>query len=494
MARVVDRIPLRVKLVLAVFALTACALGLMSFAAVTALRNHLVSRVDAQLNDMGGQAEAQIRAGRGEVSFAVPGDNAEGVRMPDLYFLESLESTGETIDSVPAEPPADAPDLTGVDLSRSGPVTVDARNGAGRWRVLVVPAPQGRHIVIAERMTEVDGTVGRLAGLITFVGVTVLVAVSVVGVWLVRASLRPLEEIELAATQIATGDLSRRAPAGDPRTEVGRLGEAFNVMISRIEDAFAGQAASEAAARSAESRMRQFVADASHELRTPLTVIRGYAELHGQGAVQDPAALSRLVHRIADESQRMSLLVDDLLLLARLDQRRPLSTGPVDLLALAVDAVQDTRLQAPARTVTLNLTGPGPFVVTGDEARLRQVLTNLLTNAVTHTPPDSTVALRLTCNTNAAVIEVTDTGQGLTAGQAARVFERFYRADTPRTHTGHGPTSTGLGLSIAAAIVTAHKGRIEATATPGAGATFRVELPLHATLHPPTAKAGTAIE
>jgi two-component system OmpR family sensor kinase len=144
--------------------------------------------------------------------------------------------------------------------------------------------------------------------------------------------------------------------------------------------------------------------------------------------------------------------------------------------------------------VTLNLTGPGPFVVTGDEARLRQVLTNLLTNAVTHTPPDSTVALRLTCNTNAAVIEVTDTGQGLTAGQAARVFERFYRADTPRTHTGHGPTSTGLGLSIAAAIVTAHKGRIEATATPGAGATFRVELPLHATLHPPTAKAGTAIE
>jgi two-component system OmpR family sensor kinase len=481
MARVVDRMPLRVKLVLAVLTLTACALGLMSFAAVTALRNHLVSRLDAQLNDMGGQAEAQIKAGRGQVSFAVPGDNAEGVRMPDPYFLESLESTGEVIDSAPKTPPADAPDLTGVDLSRSVPVTVDAGNGAGRWRVLVVPAPQGRHIVIAERMTEVDGTVGRVAGLITLVGATVLLAVGLVGVWLVRASLRPLKEIELAATQIAAGDLSRRAPAGDPRTEVGRLGEAFNVMISRIEDAFAGQAASEAAARSAESRMRQFIADASHELRTPLTVIRGFAELHGQGAVQDPAALSRLVHRIADESQRMSLLVDDLLLLARLDQSRPLSTDPVDLLALAVDAVEDTRIQAPARTVTLDLAAPGPFVVAGDEPRLRQVLANLLINAVTHTPPDATVTVRLTGDADTAVLEVIDTGQGLTARQAARVFERFYRADTPRTHTGRGPTNTGLGLSITAAIVAAHNGRIEATATPGAGATFRVELPLFST-------------
>ncbi|GAA3454721.1 hypothetical protein GCM10018962_65540 [Dactylosporangium matsuzakiense] len=250
----------------------------------------------------------------------------------------------------------------------------------------------------------------------------------VAGVWLVRASLRPLEEIELAATQIATGDLSRRAPAGDPRTEVGRLGAAFNVMISRIEDAFAARAASEAVARAAESRMRRFVADASHELRTPLTVIRGYAELHGQGAVPDPAAASRLVRRIADESQRMSLLVDDLLLLARLDEHRPLAAGPVDLLALAIDAVEDARRRAPAHTVGLELAGPGPFLVRGDEPRLRQVLANLTTNAVTHTPPGCAVTVRLSGDPQTAVIEVVDTGPGLAAGPAVRVFERFYRS------------------------------------------------------------------
>ncbi|UAC01103.1 HAMP domain-containing histidine kinase [Dactylosporangium vinaceum] len=176
----------------------------------------------------------------------------------------------------------------------------------------------------------------------------------------------------------------------------------------------------------------------------------------------------------------MSLLVDDLLLLARLDERRPLAAGPVDLLALAIDAVEDARRRAPAHTVGLELAGPGPFVVRGDEPCLRQVLANLTTNAVTHTPPGCAVTVRLSGDPQTAVIEVVDTGPGLAAGPAARVFERFYRADAPRTHTGRGPTSTGLGLAIAEAVVTAHHGRIEAIDTPGGGATFRVELPGHA--------------
>jgi two-component system OmpR family sensor kinase len=215
-------------------------------------------------------------------------------------------------------------------------------------------------------------------------------------------------------------------------------------------------------------------------LRTPLTVIRGYAELHRQGAVQEPAAVTRLVHRIEDESRRMGLLVDDLLLLARLDQRRPLAADLVDLTVLAADAVEDARLQAPTRPVTLDITTPDPIVVTGDEPRLRQVLANLVSNALTHTPPDASVTVRVSRTATHAVLEVIDTGDGLSAEESTRVFERFYRADKPRTHTGQGPTNTGLGLPIAAAITTAHTGTIEADSTPGAGATFRVTLPLTA--------------
>jgi two-component system OmpR family sensor kinase len=496
MRRLIDRTPLRVKLVVAVLALTACALGLMGVATVTALRNHLIGRLDDQLGSIGDDARNQIASGQGVLSLQIPQASDGNMHVPDPYFLETLLPDNTVRSSHPNPPPADAPDLTAADLSRTDPFTVDARSGTGRWRVLVVTAPNGSHLVIACRMTEVDNTLSRLLWLVTLIGAAILVAVALVGVWLVRASLRPLTEIELATTEIAAGDLSRRVPSRDPRTEVGRLGEAFNVMIARIEDAFAGQAASETAARSAESRavqseerMRQFIADASHELRTPLTVIRGFAELHRQGAVRDPEAVARLVGRIEDESLRMGLLVDDLLLLARLDQRRPLATEPVDLARLAADAVGNARALAPDRPVTLDLTTIDDLPVYGDERRLRQVVMNLLTNALTHTPPDADITVRLARDGDQAVLDVIDTGPGLTAEQTAHVFERFYRGDEARTRSGRGPTSTGLGLSIAAAIVTAHAGTIEVDSTPGHGATFRVTLPLspdlaHATTGP----------
>jgi two-component system OmpR family sensor kinase len=224
--------------------------------------------------------------------------------------------------------------------------------------------------------------------------------------------------------------------------------------------------------------MRQFVADASHELRTPLTTIRGFAELYRQGAVKTPEDTASLVRRIEDEAQRMGLLVEDLLLLARLDQERPLTLGEVDLRVLAADALHAARVSAPERDLRLTVEpGTGPLVVEGDDPRLRQVLGNLLGNAVNHTPPSAVVTLTLSSDGDTATLEVRDTGPGLPPEQAERVFQRFYRADPSRTRAD-GSTSTGLGLAIVAALVAAHAGTVEVDSAPGRGATFRVRLPL----------------
>jgi two-component system, OmpR family, sensor kinase len=317
--------------------------------------------------------------------------------------------------------------------------------------------------------------------------------------------------IERTAAAIAAGDLTQRVPdpepgALEPQSELGRLSRALNAMLAQIEAAFTARAASESAARFAEAtareaaeaalaseararrseeRMRQFVADASHELRTPLATVRGFAELYRQGAAAAPEEAAQLVRRIEDEAARMGLLVEDLLLLARLDRERPLELAPVELPVLASDAVEAARAMAPDRMVTLDITpGAGRLVVLGDEGRLRQVIGNLMTNALTHTPPDASVTLRLRRDKgNQAVIEVADTGPGLSPEQAERVFERFYRADAARTRrTGRGATGTGLGLAIVAALVRAHHGQVEVDETPGGGATFRVRLPLAADL------------
>jgi two-component system OmpR family sensor kinase len=273
-------------------------------------------------------------------------------------------------------------------------------------------------------------------------------------------------------------------PERDPRTEVGRLAAALNSMLAQIEAAFRARAASEGTARRSEERMRRFVADASHELRTPLTTIRGFAELYRQGAARDPDELDRLMRRIEDQAARMGLLVEDLLLLARLDQQRPLDRRPVDLLALAAEAVNDARAVAPDRRIELQLANGagaagGPLVVLGDEDRLRQVIANLMSNALTHTPAGSPIELRAGTRrddgSSSAAIEVVDHGPGLTQEQAERVFERFYRADPARTRA-HG--GTGLGLSIVAALVAAHGGTVEVSSVPGRGASFRVLLPL----------------
>ena len=311
-----------------------------------------------------------------------------------------------------------------------------------------------------------------------------------------RRSLRPLDDVEHAAAVIAAGDLTHRAPNADPRTEVGSLALSFNTMVDSVQAALTSQQESEQAARAAEAsaresevaaraseaRMRQFVADASHELRTPLTSVRGFAELYRIGATPPGPRLDDSMARIEAESERMGLLVEDLLLLARLDQQRPLQLGDVELLGLVADAVAAARAAAPDRDVRLELDpDAAAAVVAGDAHRLRQVVDNLLSNALRYSPPDEPVVARIGCAPTGrtpgrwARIEVVDRGPGMSPEEAARVFERFYRADPARSRA-HG--GAGLGLAIVAAITEAHGGYVELRTGPGEGSTFQVWLPL----------------
>ena len=369
--------------------------------------------------------------------------------------------------------------------------------------------PDDQGGVLGLGLGDINGTISQLAGIDLIVSVIIIAGLAIVGIAIVRASLRPLTDIEQTAQAIAAGDLSRRVPDQDPVTEVGRLGRSLNTMLSQIESSFYAQAQSEAAARRSEERMRQFVADASHELRTPLTAMRGYAEYyrqrggmhedapsHSQPSHSQPghgqpgdelgssaqltrADMDRIMQRVEQESARMGVLVEDMLLLARLDQQRPIEHRPVDLLTLAADAVQDARIIAPDREINLDVGSGAAFLILGDEVRLRQVIGNLMNNALTHTPDGTPVAVRVLAGPRrpvpSVVLEVADQGPGLRQDQAEHVFERFYRADQARTRTAGG---TGLGLAIVAALVAAHDGTVSLKTAPGQGATFRITLPL----------------
>jgi two-component system, OmpR family, sensor kinase len=343
--------------------------------------------------------------------------------------------------------------------------TVSGTGEVSHYRVFV-DNEQGNTLVVAVPLDDVQSTLDRLLLLEIGIsgGVTVLLLAAT---WfLVRRGLRPLQRMGETARTIVASDMSRRvAPASDS-TEVGRLGLALNTMLDQLEAAFAERAASE-------QRLRHFVSDASHELRTPLTSMRGYAELLRRNPDMSAEDIILAMRRIEDQAERMGILVDDLLLLARLDQGRPLERTPVDLEAMVTDAVSDARVSDPHRTIGARVTAP--LLVTGDDARLRQALGNLIRNALVHTPQGTPVEVALRQEGEDAVLEVVDHGPGIAPGAAERIFERFYRADPGRSRDQGG---SGLGLSIAAAIVGAHGGRISVHPTEGGGATFRIELPL----------------
>lgn len=400
-----------------------------------------------------------------------------GVGFPAGTFMAVYSPTGQPIgapvgvtapgSSVVGAPNLPKPLVAGPE-DRPQLVSVGGSGAATHYRVAVetLDEAQGNVFVLAEPLTQIDTTLGRLLLLEALVGLVVLVSGGALAWWLVRASLRPLARMEDTAAAIAAGDLGRRVEAAQPNTEVGRLGLALNAMLAQIESAFAERTRSE-------QKLREFMAAASHELRTPLTSIRGYAEMLRRGAEGSQEDASQARRRIEEESVRMTGLVDDMLLLSRLDQGRPLEQQRVDLARLAADACADARAVARGRRITLD--APDHLWFRGDEARLRQAIGNLVRNAVVHTPARAPIEVSLRHGQRSAIVEVVDHGPGLPEAERGRVFEPFYRSDPGRSRDRGG---AGLGLSIVAAVVTAHAGGVEVLETPGGGATFRVVLPL----------------
>lgn len=478
------QLSLSARLLALTLVLVALGLTVSDTVVVGTVRVQLVDRLDQQLHRFG-EPLARRAVGRLSMSFAARYPAGAAVRpLPSQYAVQFIERDG-TVRQTLRQPVDDTdpgprlPALTARTLADRMGTTFDVpgENGSGRWRALVLPVRDGSAdapaaVVVAASLAEVDATAGKLRTGFLLIGGSVLLLIAVAGWFAVRAGLRPLRRIEQDAALIAAGELSRRMPQASPRTEVGRLSAALNGMLARIEAAFAARAESEA-------RMRRFVADASHELRTPLAGIRGFAELYRMGALSSEAEVKRTMARIESEALRMGGLVEDLLTLARLDEQRPLELAPMDLRTLAADALHDVTALDPDRPVSLTGPGgegaPGAAVVLGDEARLRQVVANLVGNAVAHTPPGTPVRIGVGALDGGGVLEVADRGPGLTSDQAARVFERFYRVDASRSRQQGG--GAGLGLAIVGALVAAHRGTVDLVTAPGEGALFRVRIP-----------------
>src|SRR5271170_1419266 len=458
-------LPLRVSLVAATLALVACGLAASGIMVTSILRHSLISRIDQTLLEA---SRSWAQAPRRQA--APPYEGPDPGRPPSKFYVRGVGTDGTLFTAIndrnaePALPPNN-------DVGPN-PTTVHSVKGSDiQWRAVSVRGPHGLTTVAID-LSDVQHTVRSLVWLQVGIGVAVLVVVGIAGFAVVQRSLRPLSEVEQTAATIAAGQLDRRVPERDPRTEVGRLSLALNGMLTQIQQAVASSESSAEKARGSEERMRRFITDASHELRTPLTTIRGFAELYRQGAARDVAML---LSRIESEASRMGLLVDDLLLLARLDVQRPLEHHRVDLLALASDAVHDGQAIEPKRTITLEVVdGPGTPEVLGDEPRIRQVLSNLVANALQHTPSSADVVLRVGTEGDNALLEVADKGPGMSQEDASRVFERFYRTDSSRARASGG---TGLGLSIVDSLVHAHGGAVTVTTAPGQGCRFYVSLP-----------------
>ncbi len=490
----IQRLSLRARLLLAVIGIAAVGLVAADIATYTALRSFLLDRVDSQLNSThpgvdavlfhrpgphGGPGPDGGPGGNIEALFnSIPGDCIELRHLNQKVvnqgcipeFNEATPAPGPNLPATVTMPAAaNTPEGDRVKF-----FTVDALSGSGRYRVRAsIEANAPNFIVLlATPLNGVDSTLHRLLLVELLVTAIVLLTMTALGLWVVRVALRPLDAMGKTADAIAAGDLSRRVERTDERTEVGRLGLAFNSMLSNIEKAMTERDTSLRALEASESKLRRFVADASHELRTPLAAVRAYAELFTRGASSRPDDLERSMKGISRESERMSVLVEDLLLLAHLDEGRPLTLEPVALEDVVAESLETARTLEPGRPVEVSLV---PTVVAGDRDRLRQVVDNLLANVRSHTPPEAPLRITLEHDGTDAVLTVADSGPGMDADQLALVFERFYRADPSRARSSGG---AGLGLAIVSAVVEAHGGEVEAEAKPGKGTTFRVRLPL----------------
>jgi two-component system OmpR family sensor kinase len=471
-------VSLRLRLLLALLSLVA--VGLLVADAVTyfSLQSFLIRRVDQQLAVAKMPVVRALEAsGSGlpqGMSMPPPGETPV---FPPGTYGEVIDQTGKTVNEVvfnyggTAAPSPSLPAGLVQGAESGGGQTFLTIAASGRtslhYRVMAVPLVSTVYtLVVAIPLTEVTQTLGRLLLVEGIVTASVLIGLGALAWWVIRREMRPLVDMAATAGAIAGGDLSKRIDRAEPRTEVGRLGLALNTMLAQIEDAFAKRQASENA-------LRRFLAQASHELRTPLASIRGYSELFRRGARDRPEDLELAMRRIEQEAARMGVLVEELLLLARLDEGRPLEREPVDLARVAADAVADARVTHPDRTIALEALAP--VVVAGDEARLRQLVANLVVNALQHAGANAHVKVIVTTDDDRARLEVSDDGTGMAEDVRDRAFEPFYRSTVSR-HGGEG--AAGLGLSIVAAIAAAHGGEVEVESSAGAGTRFRVRLPL----------------
>ena len=479
----------RSRIVLSVVALATVAVVTTDVAATVLLRRYLIDRVDQQL-------AAQSTGFRHNPRPFDPSSDRQRPQpfSPD-FRMYLYSGTGQLVEPPLARAEA-GPDLGSLGDVRehaddAAPTTVDGDNGVS-WRVRVTRLDDDAgYTVTAVSLQDIESTQDGFLLIETAISGLMLLLIGAAAAGVVRMGLLPLTRMQETAETIAAGDLSPRIADADPHTEAGRLGAALNTMLGQIESAVAEQAASE-------RRLRRLLADAAHELRTPLTSIQGFAELYRRGGAPPGPPLDEAMGRIESEVGRMRLLVNDMLLLARLDEERPLHCKPVDLLGVVADSIRDAHVRVPTRFVELAALDERcetfePVTALADEQRIRQVVTNLVANALQHTPDDARVVVKVGRPTGAepvpptvaigaepapdrplAVVEVVDTGPGMTAAVAARIFERLYRADPSRSRS-HG--GAGLGLAIVSSIVKAHDGRVELWTAPGAGARFRVLLP-----------------
>ena len=477
---------LRTRMVFLVVALLVLGLAISTVAATTLLRSYLIDQLDRQL-------VATASAADGRAVYEITEYYAAANGLPSDYYFRFQTAAGQTLKEqiqpeaalqwgIPDVPVLSQDVIEGFDAR---PFTVTpaqktptrTSESTTAWRVLALSTVDplgefGGTFVVALPLGNIHSTTAQLAKILTLTCLSIAVLGGVAGYVAVRRSLQPLRTIEATARAIAAGDLGQRVPPMPARTEVGSLAASLNVMLGQIEHAFEVQAGSE-------GRMRQFVADASHELRTPLVSIRGYSELYRMGALGTPAQVAEAMDRIEGSAIAMGRLVEDLLALARLEEGEPLHSQRVDLAVIARDTLTDLAAIDPTRSTALvPLAGTGnvadgDFIVAGDEARLRQVLTNLIGNVLAHTPSGSPVEIAVGREDQATIVEVRDHGPGIAPEHREKVFERFHRVDASRNSASGG---SGLGLAIVATILAAHDGSVRVDPTPDGGATFRLTL------------------
>ncbi|OFR96714.1 cell wall metabolism sensor histidine kinase WalK [Rothia sp. HMSC067H10] len=479
----VDRLPhslsLRTQLVVVTSVLIALAIAVTSLVAISALRAQMVHQLDEEMKASSSSLVSSIGTSQTRQDGAV-----------GSYRVYILDQRGNVLYSVAGadQQAENEPVLTGWDSEKvkkyhETGTTVNSRTGSNDWRIMPISLEsstngQASSMVIALPLKQTNQVVA-LVGVLTFAFGLATLAAAIAMTWvIVTRTFEPLARVEQTAAKIAAGDLSQRIEDYNPSNEIGNLAISLNTMLAQIESSFNAQAKSEA-------KMRRFVGDASHELRTPLVSIRGYSELYRQGALPNDEAVATAMGRIESESKRMGQLVEDLLTLARIDERRESKLAPFNLFHLAVDASNDAYATSPDREVSLvGLTddvAPTSAPVIGDESRMRQVVANLLTNAMRYTPVGTPLEIAVGVREDVpgyplSVIEVRDHGPGIHGEDRERVFERFYRTDTSRSRETGG---TGLGLSIVAAILEQHDGSVHIEETPGGGATFVISLPFY---------------